>query len=145
MPTVRRTRELRASPEDVWTVLADPHHLPRWWPRVQRVESVDADQWTAVLATERGKPVRADFRVVESEEPRRRVWEQELADSPFERLLAEAVTAATLEPGGDGTRVTLEVRQRLRGLNRLGSFFVKRATRAQVDEALAGLEAACAR
>jgi len=40
MPTVTRTRTIEASPQDVWEVLSDPHHLPRWWPRVSRVEAV---------------------------------------------------------------------------------------------------------
>ena len=36
--------------------------------------------------------------------------------------------------------MTLEVRQKLRGLSRFGGFLVKRATRRQLDEALDALE-----
>jgi uncharacterized protein YndB with AHSA1/START domain len=145
MPSVRRTRALTVAPEVVWEVVGDPHHLPRWWPNTRRVEAVDAQGWTSVLATERGKPVRADYRVLRSERPLTRAWAQELDGSPFERILNEAVTELELEPDGDGTRVTLVMRQRLRGLSRLGGFMVRRATARQLDEALEGLERACAR
>ena len=144
MPTVRRSRELAAEPADVWTVLRDPHHLPRWWPRVQRVEDVSQDRWTAVLQTKRGKGVRADYRLLNSVRERSRAWEQQLEGSPFERLLREAVTSAELEPAAAGTRVTLELRQKLRGLNRLGGFMLRRAARTQLDDALEGLERVCA-
>jgi uncharacterized protein YndB with AHSA1/START domain len=38
MPTARAARELLAAPEDVWRYLAEPHHLPDWWPRLGTVE-----------------------------------------------------------------------------------------------------------
>ena len=31
-------RELLAPPEDVWAFLADPHHLPDWWPGIAGVQ-----------------------------------------------------------------------------------------------------------
>ena len=146
MPTTRRHRTLSAGPEDVWRVVGDPHHLPRWWPRVRRVEAVDHDRWTQVFVTTKGTPVRADYRLLESEPPRRRRWGQELEDSPFERLLGEAVTEVRLEPAGEAaTRVTIELRQKLRGFARLGGFLVRRATRRLLDQALDGLSAACER
>lgn len=145
MPTVRRSRRVAADPEDVWAVVADPHHLPRWWPKVQRVEGARADGWTTVLATEKGKTVRADFRLTESSEPRLRRWEQEVDGTPFGRILSSAGTEVRLDPDAGGTRVTIELRQGLRGLARFGGFMVRRAARAQLDEALDGLERACGR
>ena len=57
------------------------------------------------------------------------------------RVLAWSETEMRLEPAGDGaTRVTLELRQKLRGLARLGGFMVRRAARRALDEALEGLE-----
>jgi len=44
-----------------------------------------------------------------------------------------------LEPAAAGTRVTLELRQRLRGSARLGAFLVRRAARRQLDDALTRL------
>ncbi|MDX6669000.1 MAG: hypothetical protein QOK04_2380 [Solirubrobacteraceae bacterium] len=145
MPVTRRTQTLRAAPDDVWAVIADPHHLPRWWPRVRRVEDVGHDHWTKVMATEKGRLVRADERLLISERPRRRRWTQDLEDSPFERLLSEVSTGVELEPDPAGTRVTLELAQRLRGINRLGGFMVRRASRRLLDEALDGLGVACER
>ena len=140
MPRTRRTRTIAATPEQVWRTVYDPHHLPRWWPRVQRVEAVDREHFTQVLGTDKGRAVRADFRVLESRAPEVRRWAQESEGSPFERLLRSAETEVRLRPdGADGTRVTLTIDQRLRGVGALGGFLVRRATRTVADEALAGL------
>lgn len=141
MPTTRRARSLSASPDEVWAVVGDPHHLPRWWPRVTRVESVDEAGFTEVLTTSKGKSVRADFRVLESVAPEVRRWTQELLNTPFERILARADTVIRLAPQDGGTRVTLTVEQQLRGLARFGGYMVRGATRKQLDEALDGLQA----
>jgi uncharacterized protein YndB with AHSA1/START domain len=140
MPTARRSRTIGAAPERVWQTVGDPHHLPRWWPRVERVEGVRRDRFTEVLGTKSGRSVRADFRVVESRAPTRRVWEQELEGSPFERVFAASRTEVALEPDAAGTRVTVAVRLRLRGAGRLGGWFVRRATGRVLDEALVALE-----
>jgi uncharacterized protein YndB with AHSA1/START domain len=141
MPTARRSRTLAAPPERVWGIVGDPHHLPRWWPRVTRVEAVTAEHFTEVLTTEDGRSLRADFRVVDSRAPERRVWEQEVDGTPFEKVFAASSTEVKLLPDGDGTRVTLVVRQQLRGSARMGGFMVRRATGRVLDEALQALEA----
>lgn len=144
MPTTRVSRTLAASPETVWDVVADPWHQARWWPRVVRMEAVERDCFTQVLGTARGRGVRADFRVLEKETPRLLRWEQQLEGTPFERLLAEAVTAVELAPadGAGATTVTIELRQQLLGWSRLVPFLFKRAARRQLAEALAGLDRA---
>jgi uncharacterized protein YndB with AHSA1/START domain len=38
MPRVQAERELLASRPDVWAFLAEPHHLPDWWPGIAGVE-----------------------------------------------------------------------------------------------------------
>jgi uncharacterized protein YndB with AHSA1/START domain len=145
MPTARRTRTLTATPEEVWAVVADPDHLPRWWPRVGRVESVAAERWTKVMKTSKGKVIRADERLVDQEPLHRRVWTQDLDESPFERLFSEITTEVDLESQGEATAVTLSLRQRLRGLNRLGAPLARRAAGKLLEEALDGLERACGR
>lgn len=140
MPVTRRTRTIPAPVEDVWDVVGDPHHLPRWWPRVQRMESVDAGSFTMVMPTAKGRPVRADFRVLASEPPHRRAWTQELEGGPFERMLGEATTALELAPREQATEVSIELRQRLRGWARFGGLMFRRAARIQLDDALVGLE-----
>jgi uncharacterized protein YndB with AHSA1/START domain len=142
MPTTRRSRFVGAAPEEVWRLVSDPDHLPRWWPRVLRVESVAGERWTKVLGTEKGKPVRADEHVVDSAPPARLMWTQDLEESPFERMFREVTTEVVLEPEAGGTRVTLALHQRLRGINRLGGFLLRRASGRVLDEALDGLERA---
>ena len=142
MPTVRRSRTLHATPQDVWAIVGDAYQLPRWWPRVTRVEGVAADAFTQVLTTTKGVPVRADFHVVESAAPSVRRWSQQLINTPFERVLTLSEVEVRLVADGDGaTRVALSLVQRLRGMALLGSFLVRRAARRQLDEALDGLEA----
>jgi hypothetical protein len=104
------------------------------------MEGVAEDRWTQVFITKKGRPVRADFHLLESEAPWRRSWEQEIPGTPFERVLSESITDVMLEPVGGGTQVTISQRQRLRGANRTGGFLLRRATRQKLDEALDGLE-----
>jgi carbon monoxide dehydrogenase subunit G len=140
---VERVRTIDAPPDAVWDLVSDPHMLPRWWPKVQRVEEATPVAWTKVLSTPRGKTVRADYTRTEFHAPDLIAWQQELVDSPFEAILEEAVTAVQLEPDGEGTRVALRIDQQLRGRYRMGGgFLLRRATRRQLDEALAGIELA---
>jgi uncharacterized protein YndB with AHSA1/START domain len=140
MPTARRSRVLEAPPEQVWRIVGDPHHLPRWWPKVRRVEGVSDGRFTQVMRTEKGRDVRADFRIVEDEPPRLLRFEQDIDGTPFEGFLQEAGTAIEARAEADGTRLTITVRHRLKGLARLGGgTLLKRATRKQLDEALDAL------
>lgn len=146
MPTTRVTRIIAAEPEAVWRVVGDPHHFPRWWPKVGRVESVSDQAWTQVLITKKGRPVRADQHLVSNDPPRGRAWAQELEGTPFERVLREAITAVELKPAAQGgTAVSIELRQKLRGINRLGGFLFRGANRRILGEALDGLERTCVR
>ena len=145
MPRVMRSRALPAEAEAVWALVSDPATLPRWWPGVERVEEVTDGAWTQVLSSSRGKVVRADFTRTDADPPRSLEWRQEIAESPFERFLSEATTRVSLDAAGAGeTRVELRAKRRLRGLALLGAPMVRRATRRQLDEALAGLAAAVA-
>ena len=135
-----RARTIPAAPEEVWRVVSDPWHLPRWWPRTERVEGVSERGWTSVLATPRGgRGVRADYSVEAAEAPRRFRWRQELEGTPFERIFTDWAAEATLEPAGDGTRVRLTVESAGRGWARFGGFMVRRAMRRLLDDALRGL------
>ena len=142
MPTARRSRIIAAHAAQLWEVVADPHHLPRWWPRVARVEDVEGNAFTEVMKTSKGKVVRADFELVNSDESGRMLrWEQRVEGTPFGHLLSSATTTVSLEPAAEGTRVTIELRQKLTGfLPRFGSFMVRRAAVATIEEALDGLE-----
>lgn len=138
------------APRDrVWELVADPHHLPRWWPKTVRVEDVrqvgsgKRSRWTTVLGTERGRGVRADYRCTSAATGERYVWEQEIEGTPFERILRFSRLDIELADGGDrGTRVRLSSAERLRGLSRLGSPMMRMAIRRRLDEALDGIERA---
>jgi uncharacterized protein YndB with AHSA1/START domain len=140
MPTANRSRTLSASQAEVWALIEDPHHLPRWWPGVTRMEAVEAESWTQVFSTKKGRPVRVDFQLIESQPPSMRSWEQEVEGTPFERVLNESITVVSLDPVQDGTVVTIELQQKLRGYSRTGGLMLRRATGKQLDEALEGLQ-----
>lgn len=148
MPRITRRRTIEAPVEDVWRLISDPYNLPRWWPRVGRVENVDRtkagrrSQWTMVLETSEGRGVRADYRCVSSAEGERYVWEQQLAGSPFDRILQSSMIEIRLGAAGEDTEVTLVSRQKLRGFSRLGSPMMRKATGDTLNEALAGIDRA---
>ena len=143
MARTRRSRTVATAPQRVWELIEDPHHMPRWWPGVVRMEDVQEDRFTQVFTTKRGRTVRVDFHLLASEPPWRRCWEQDIPGTPFERVLNEAVTEIVLEPEDAGTRITIEQRQKLRGYSRTGGFLLRRATAKKLDEALDGIERAC--
>ena len=65
------------------------------------------DRWTQVFKTRKGRPVRADFHVVQSEPPWLLAFEQDIPGTPFERVLNELVVEIRLEPvAGGGTEVS---------------------------------------
>jgi uncharacterized protein YndB with AHSA1/START domain len=142
---VTRSRTLAAAPEAVWRLVGDPRSLSRWWPRVERVKAVTAEGWTTVLRSERGKALRADWRLEAVETGRRRAWSQELDGTPFAKVLAERRVEARVEPAGEGSLVTLELRQRGRGMARFGRFMLRRAAKKELEGALDGLARAVAR
>jgi len=137
--TTSRSREIGAPVEDVWNVVSDPYHLPRWWPGVTRVQDVSEQSFTEVVPTKRGKPMRLDFRVAESVPLQRRSWSQSLPGTPFERLLEAWSTTITLADLGDRTLVTIDEFQQLRGSFRMALPLQRRPARRRVDAALAGL------
>lgn len=148
MPRISRRRTIAASPDAVWALVSDPYNLPRWWPRTVRVENVERtragrrSQWTKVLETNDGRGVRADYRCLSSAEGERYIWEQQLDDTPFQKILRSSALEIEMKPAEEGAEVKLTSRQRLRGLSRLGSPMMRRATARTLVEALDGIEQA---
>ena len=147
MGRVVRRRRIAAPAGALWEVIRDPYHLPRWWPRTQRVENVTGDEpvgmtWTQVLGTKEGRGIRADYQCVEADPERRYVYEQAIEETPFERFLKSSRTEISLDPDGDGTKVSVANIQRLRGLSRFGSPLMRRGIGRNLAEALNGLERA---
>jgi len=151
MPRVTRRRTVEAPVPEVWKLVSDPYALPRWWPRVSRVEDVDArqggrrSQWTKVLETQHGRGVRADYRCVSAAEPERYVWEQQLEGSPFAKHVKESRVEIELHVAGEGdTRVVMTSLQTMRGMSRLGGWLMRKGQRDILDSALDGIEEALA-
>lgn len=149
MPTVTRKRFVEAPVAKVWDLVSDPYNMPRWWPRCVRVEDVGGDagsrraRWTAVMETEKGRTVRADYRCVSAAEGERYVFEQEIEGSPFERILQSSSTQIELASSdGTGASVSLRSVQKLRGLSRLGSPMMRGGTGRNLEAALDGIEGA---
>jgi len=152
VPTARRSRTIAAPAQELWELMRDPHHLPRWWPRVTRVEDVEDDAFTEVMKTRKGKLVRADFNVVCDEAERTLTWIQRIEGTPFASVLESAETQLRLAPlDAAGTEVTIELRQQLAASSsrhnsvlrlapRFGGRLVRRAATATIEEALDGLE-----
>lgn len=167
MPTARASRTIAAPADQLWSILSDPYHLPRWWPRVTRVEDVAEGGFTEVMKTRKGKTVRADFEVVTvDEESGTLVWEQRLEGTPFAAVLASSetelrvvpvsVAGELLESGIPGapaaaSEVTIELRQEMTAqpalaiagrslIPSMGRRMVRRAAARMIAEALDGLE-----
>ena len=149
MPTVARSRVIGASTDAVWSLVSDPHNLPRWWPETTRIEDVEGgagsrrSRFTQVMTTSKGRTVRADFRCTASTSGERIVWEQQLEGTPFAKHLKRSQVEIELRGEGDGrTAVAISSTQTMRGLSRLGGAMLRRAQGTILDEALDGLEEA---
>jgi uncharacterized protein YndB with AHSA1/START domain len=138
VPVVTEHSDLDAPLERVWRVVSDPYSLPRWWPRVARVEEVSDFGWTMVLMSDRGKPIRADYTLADSRPMELLEWHQELEETPFERTLSASRLVIQLDGHEEAgaTAVKLRSTERLRGLARLGAPMVRRATRKRLSQAL---------
>lgn len=143
--TVRR-RRVSASPAQAWSVVSDPHHLPRWWPETQRVENVSGSRkgmsWTQVLGTRKGRGVRADYTCTAWKEGKSFSFSQEIEGTPFEKHLRSqrvTITVAPVGGGEKGAEVSIERDLQLRGLSRLGSPMMTRGGGRILENALAGL------
>jgi uncharacterized protein YndB with AHSA1/START domain len=142
MPKTRRSRVMPASADTVWALLADVRAQPRWWPRVSRVEAVTPQGFTQVLQTSSGRAVRADHRFVVQEQPYVLSWSQQIEDSPFAQVLRSARTTLRVAPQGDEQcKVTIELRQKMRGLSSFAPFLVTRASKRVLESALDALAA----
>ncbi len=168
MPTASETRTLSTPAGEVWQLVCDPYHLPRWWPRVERVEAVTGSLFTQVMRSSSGRLVRADFERTEHDEAQMRlVWAQQIAGTPFERVLSASQIELVVRPrmgmnesaGSDVTLTLTQTLPRLSGsraaasnpgarragmpsslLARLGTPMIRKAAVKTVKEALDGLE-----
>jgi uncharacterized protein YndB with AHSA1/START domain len=148
VPRVTRKRTIAAPIGEVWRLVSDPYSLPRWWPRVGRVENVEQrsagrrSQWTKVLETAEGRGVRADYLCLSSAEEERYVWEQQLEGTPFAKHLRSSRVEIGLRAREQGTQVSIASAQTLKGMSRMGSPMMRRGQASILDDALDGIERA---
>jgi uncharacterized protein YndB with AHSA1/START domain len=156
MPTAQASRRIAAPAEQLWRIVSDPYHLPRWWPRVERVEDVHEGAFTEVMRTKKGRTVRADFDLVRADEPAGTViWEQRLAGTPFAGVLSFSETELRVVGAAEASDVTIQMRQELSGQTpspdggegpakrrkpSFGGWLLRRAAQRTIKEALDGLE-----
>jgi uncharacterized protein YndB with AHSA1/START domain len=141
--TVRR-RAIPTSQADAWSVISDPHHLPRWWPETQRVENVTGNgegmSWTQVLGTRKGRGVRADYTCTDWREGEVFGFGQHIEGTPFEKHLRGQDVLISVTPSDGGSEVSIERDLRLRGVSRLGAPMMTRGGGRILEQALEGLE-----
>ena len=146
MPRVSRRQRLEASPGDIWRVVSDPYHLPRWWPRTQRVENVTSGPRRAASGPRcwRRETGGACAPTIAASAPQRA---SATCSSSSWRGHPSTGSCARPAPRSDAARagrhrVTMTAEQRLRGLSRLGGLMMRRAMGRTLSEALNGLERA---
>ena len=103
------------------------------------MEEVTDDAWTKVFTSPKGKSVRADYTLLESEPLERLLWRQEVEESPFERILAMSSTELLLEDAM-AARLTIALEQRPRGWGRFAPVQFRAAGVRQVEGAIDGLK-----
>ena len=105
MTVARASRELLAPREDVWAFVAEPYHLPDWWPGVSGVEPdrrglAPGARWK-VLGPDRAgyfrKPMAAGTLLVLDVEPRQRIAFQLTGDRMEAEVTLRAVDDARTE------------------------------------------------
>jgi uncharacterized protein YndB with AHSA1/START domain len=103
---ITASRVLLASREDVWAIVAEPYHLPDWWPAYTGVEPdrrglVEGARWTVLRSRTPGflrKPRGKGLIVIQRVSPG-----EELA---WLDLSQNVEAGLTLEDEGRGTRAT---------------------------------------
>lgn len=129
---------VRRPPADVFDPITDQDRVADWNDHVQRVEVVDGGPVVVgsrlrQYRTRNGRDFVLEFRVTAHEPPRRHVVEG--------TVFGVATTMTFLvEPGDDGTQVTMDADVRGRGLSVLLAPIVTREMRKSAIAALAGLQ-----
>jgi uncharacterized protein YndB with AHSA1/START domain len=149
MVDVTASRTVAARPDAVWPLLDDPARMGEWFAFAERFEVLEGE---GVGRRQRmhghwgRKRSEIDQLVVAHEPPRRLAWRHEaerLDGRPAPRFAASTEFSATLEPSGDGTRVSLrsvqEPASALKGL--VIRLFGRREVAQKLEESLDALAA----
>jgi len=98
MPSFHDTTTSSASPEEVWKLLYDPARFPDWWAGIETVEVSSAGRYTIYPE---GYPDFAMAQLLNTDRDEQRVT--------VSCLVSDLRFEWSLEPDGDGTRITVDV------------------------------------
>lgn len=146
MPRVSRQLEVPLAIGQVWNFISRPENLARWWPRIVRIEGLAGQpgtsglKWTSLLEADSGRRLRLDFEAVRVESPSLFSWQQELADTQFEKHLRRQEYLIQLEDRGDSTGIDLIAETELKGSARLAGLTLRKSQGQLLDRALSELE-----
>jgi uncharacterized protein YndB with AHSA1/START domain len=145
LPRVSRKVELPVGIGSVWEFVSNPGNLPRWWPRVVRVEGVVGRSgtatlsWTSLLEADSGRRVRLDFEATNCDPPVQFSWCQELTGTQFEKHLRRQEYSIRLEGSQDRTVLELVAETDLKGSAKLATLNLRKSQGQVLDRALADL------
>jgi uncharacterized protein YndB with AHSA1/START domain len=116
---IAERRELLASPEDVWSLLAEPRHLSDWWPGYQTVRPdrrglASGARWQVSRSRDAGflrRPGGAGMIVIDAVEPRHLLGWQDIEQGFAARLTiarANGHTSAELAIEAPAWRIVAE-------------------------------------
>jgi len=140
--------EINATPEEVWSVVADSSLLPEWAPPVQGISEI-SDGPEGVGTTRvcevnfAGRPGRMTERCVEFEPPHRAGYVVAEDDLGFGKMFADYGFTVTIEEGASGSSIArtntyYTPRNPLYGL--MNALMMRRQFASTVDGLLAGLK-----
>jgi carbon monoxide dehydrogenase subunit G len=126
--------DLAAPPEAVFPLIVDPAGRLRWIDGLVEAETTGPDTFREVIE-QHGLRVETRVRTLRSEPPR-------LVEAEVSGRGIEATVSNVLEPEGAGTRLTVTVETRYRGLAaRLVAPVIGRRAQASLERSLANLQA----
>jgi carbon monoxide dehydrogenase subunit G len=143
MPSLEQSLDVAASPETVWSILADPAFVPKLYPDIisaipSQPGMVKIGSVVAITAKINGRKVSTTTEVVELEDNRRLVIKQLPGG-----VLKKYLSTTTLEPNKKGTKVSQKVEYEASAgyLGKvLSVLVVNRAVRKNIVESLKNLK-----
>jgi uncharacterized protein YndB with AHSA1/START domain len=98
VPSFHDSTTSAAPPEDVWKLLYDPSRFPDWWAGIETVDITSGDEYTVYPD---GYPDFPMAQLLDTQRDQRRVT--------VSCLVSDLRFEWRLEPGGEGTRITVDV------------------------------------
>lgn len=118
MIEVERTRDISASPGDVWAVVSDPERAPEWFTFAERVEVLDGPDGVGQTQRQHGRwgkrVAEVDREITEYDPPRAYAWRhlaERLDGRPAPVFARSTRFRISLEPSPTGTLVRLHSAQ----------------------------------